>query len=149
MNMIHYTLNTGHSRVSPRSEVSAETIKLIKPLLMPGRNRLPKPMNDYALQVTIEGAVLMATLWDIKRPVLAIAVAPNNSAAETVWSLLEQHYYQMAEFPGFRSLDWEAAKKPASTPWTADLLILARPDESQWTGDFSRCLAWGWIEQQK
>lgn len=36
--MIHYTLNTGHSRISPRREVADATIAVVRPMLATGRS---------------------------------------------------------------------------------------------------------------
>lgn len=48
--MTHYTLNTGHSRESPRSEVRDNVIELCRGLLAPGEHPMP---NDPAYTLTV------------------------------------------------------------------------------------------------
>ena len=38
--IMHYTLNTNHSRMSPRSEVADDVLETMRPLLTPGEHDL-------------------------------------------------------------------------------------------------------------
>lgn len=145
--MIHYTLNTGHTRdPSPRSEVSDETIKIVEPWCVNGTHELPMP--GWSMVVTIgERGGLLATLYCERAPVVSIAVAPDDAAAAELWPAIESLYHKITDLPQHRGLDWALAKQPARTPWCAVTLNEASDiyKMADWLGDFERCLAWAWI----
>jgi hypothetical protein len=132
----HYTLATGHTRQSPRSEVSDAVVEQLRPMLLTGRHSLP--FAGYECQTTIEGDGLVATVWNDNRPIVTFGVAPNDATASLVWEWLETLYMDTP----FRR---RVPRRPATTPWCAAIVMAMLPDES-WVADFERCLAWTWIE---
>jgi hypothetical protein len=143
--MLHYTLNTGHTRESPRSEVRDEVLRILRPLLGAGKHDLP--IEGYQLVLDTLGGGALATVYrgaDV--PVVTIGIAPDAAAAEVLWPHLESLYLRIAELPGLRSADFPVARRPAQTPWVAAVVIGPMPREAYWLGDFERCLAWAWIE---
>lgn len=56
----HYTIESGHCRESPRSEVSDAAIAALRPLMVDGERDLPGPAG-YRLRVTIAHSSLAVT----------------------------------------------------------------------------------------
>lgn len=149
--MIHYTLNTGHSRHSPRSEVGDGVIQQMTPLLTPGEYHLKRfggAFSDWRLVVPTCPAGYVATLYHGKAPVLTMGVAVLPGDAEAVWPGLESLYLNVTELPGMRAADFKAPRQPETLPWLAVVLVVPTllPD---WCGDFEKCLAHTWIERGK
>ncbi len=139
--MIHYTLNTGHSRVSPRAEVRDETIEICRPWIVPGRHLLPQP--GWRVQIARDGRGMVFTVFEGVRPVLTAGVVDTAEAADVVWPAIESLYHQITELPVQRSADWQAARRPESLPWLSVVLIAIDDSyhRASWLGDFERCLA--------
>ena len=79
--MNHVTLNTGHTRVSPRSEVSGEAIDALRGLLVPGYHTIPG--TGWGMQVTTHGDEMMATIFAGKRPLVTLAVGVSRRSGFT------------------------------------------------------------------
>jgi hypothetical protein len=135
----HYTLTTGHTRKSFRSEVRNEALEVLSPFLSSGRLPLPPPFHNYECQVTTEGDGLMATVWEQDRPIVTFGVAPNERVAGIVWEALEN---------GYTGALFQATPpcRPKTVPWCGVIIMFFDPDEG-WVADFERCLAWAWIER--
>ena len=147
--LTHYTLNTGHSRESPRSEVGDDTIELCRKWTVPGDFELPPQFPGWRLKVTIEGG-LLATLTCERMPVATLGVANTAEVADKLWPALESFYHTITDLPIHRSADWQPAKQPPMLPWLS--VILIDPSDiytrATWLGDFERCMAWAWVEEQ-
>lgn len=143
--MLHYTINTGHTRESPRAEVGEDVLATLAHMLASGNHVMPGPPG-YSCRVTIDGGALLATVSHGQRPCISFGVATDDASADMLWSTLEKHYHEITDMPGIRSADFAVVKRPASTPWCAAITIMATPDEAYWMADFERCLAWAWIE---
>ena len=146
--MIHYTLNTGHSRRSPRSEVAYATIAALDPLLSQGRHPLPIP-GAYEAEVTPDGNGVMVTVWSGDFPLATFGVAPDDESAVTLWPEIERLYLQLTDQAIMRSADFEPPRRPSRTPWISAIVIGADPEAAYWIGDFERCFAWAWLEKLK
>lgn len=143
--MIH-TINTGHERDSPRSEVSAAALAAVRPLLRPGRRPVPG-MAGYALAVAADGGALLATVYGPgDRPCVTFGVAADAGAAGPLWAALERQYLALTDLPGLRAADFRAPRPPSGLPWVSAMTILATPDEAGWIADLERCVAWAWID---
>lgn len=79
---------------------------------------------------------------------MTFGVAEDDEAADALWPELESLYLRIAEFPGLRSADFAAPRRPDRAPWCAAITILAGPDEACWIADFERCVAWAQIESR-
>lgn len=145
--MIHYTLNTGHARTSPRSEVRGDVLAKMRPLTGPGSHNLivfGKQFAGWVLVVPEMPAGLIATLYSGRVPVLTLGVAGTAAEAAVAWPTLESLYLRLTELPVVRSADFAAPKRPETLPWLGvilDMPMLA----PEWAGDFERCLAWAWL----
>lgn len=141
----HCTANSGHVRVSPRSEVSDDTVdRLVTAIRRArrGRTNIPFEGGDVGLQVSVEGRCLLATVWRGTAPILTVGVAAQNDATSAhIWRLL----YESAVPP----LEVTVPTEPRGA-WCLDRIEIGASRETPaamtMTGDFARCLAWAWIE---
>lgn len=149
--MIHYTLNTGHSRTSPRDEVAADVIARMAQFVQVGEHNLGgfhQSFAGYRIVVPESPGGLIATLCKGQAPILTLGAATTADEAAIVWPALESLYFQVTESPVMRVADFAASRQPASLPWLAVALNSPHLCPS-WAGDFERCLAWAWINQKK
>ena len=131
--LAHYTLDTGHLRASPRSEVGPGITELLAPLRTPGLHDVPgfaacrvrTAIIDTTLRADIGGAGgELATIW-----------VCTGAAG------LERATYD-AGHPAVLDLALPACLVRLRAGIAAD------PSAAHWLGDFERCLAWAWIESR-
>lgn len=141
----HITLSTGHTRRSPRAEVSQDTIKMLRPWL----DACIKYIDDYPLPGTLgsnHGFVMSASVFHgglichaghmQNGPLVTFGVAERSRQSGELWSWLCAQYgsAQALQAPG--------------TPWCAVALhpaYMRQHGVSAWIGDFERCVAWTWL----
>lgn len=143
--MIHYTLSTGDTRVSPRSEVANSVIAQLLPLLIERFHQVPGPM-PWRMKIDIAGGAMVATVDDGRVPLVTFGVAADDKAADELWPLLERTYLQIGDAKGFRSADLAAPRRPLKTPWCAAVPMFASPQDAMTLGDLERCYAWAFLE---
>lgn len=143
--MIHYTINTGHSRQSPRSEVADEIIAICQKMLTPGEHKLP---NDprYTLTVPACQHSWAATVRRGKDyPIVIFGVADTEEAAQEIWPQLEGMYLRITDSGPFARANFAAPRMPDTLPWCCAVTIM--PDQAmEWLGDLERCMAWAWLD---
>jgi hypothetical protein len=134
----HVTLDTGHVRQSPRSEVGDHALAVVAAHLeravATGEDRVPG--LQYLLKPAPQHTLLLATLTTAAgAPLLTLGVAPRDRVAGRLWQML-------TEGRGY------AAHQPAA-PW-----IAARIDDPErglpimsWMADYERLIAWAWLER--
>lgn len=143
--LAHLTLNTGHLRMSPRSEVRDETIRVLDPAVRGGKHTVQgmqievnRHKNGASFGIGIGGhtMILGAVIW-------------NEATAETTWeSMVDAYRVQHGEEP--------PAKMPADAPWlavmlpcsNATMLSIATTDQLLQLGDLERCIAWTILAQE-
>jgi len=147
----HVTLTSGDRRRSPRSEVAAETIRILRPLLdlaLRGEHAPVPGQPGYTMTGGSTGRCAMVTLWRIlpdttgeRVPVLHVGIAGHSRCGAALWRSL--HELAGARLPVATNPD----RQPV-TPWCADLLdigLAMDPQVTGWTGDWSRCIAWTYL----
>lgn len=148
--LAHVTLTTGDIRQSPRSEVGEGVTILLRPLLnqaLQGKHAAVSGQPGYTITGGVHGRCCMVTLWRLsaagpRMPVLHIGIAGHSRCGAELWRTLH-------EMAGDRLTVVTNPAKPPVTPWCADLLDIGISLEAAtWTGDFSRCVAWTWIEMR-
>ena len=122
--LIHITLNSGDARISPRGEVSHDTVVMLKPVVAAGG-------GDIAgLHVTMEAADIFTLGWQPDAPAVRCYLAKEPNAA-----LWKQTQGEGSEPTG---------------PWLAVRLLLGAlhctTDQVMMLGDAERCVAWAIIE---
>lgn len=138
----HITLSPGHTRRSPRAEVSDETIKALQPWLKAGLKTgedtpLPGDLGAiYSASLTLLDGSLNCTVKRGELPLVQFAVAARSRHAR-LWPLL-------AGLAGNPDLP------EPGTPWLAVRLLPGLQSDlaaTGWLGDFERCAAWAWIDK--
>lgn len=149
----HVTLQTGHVRESPRSEVRDEVVRELAPLLhrVAGGREEPVPWVEggYTLTGAAAGDVAIVTVWGprvegIPAPVVTVGIAAGQEEAGRLWALLHQPYEAQLGEPV------TPADQPPPLPWCAARLEVGAAihvDVLPWMGDLERCLAWAWVER--
>ena len=157
----HVTVTTGHSRHSLRAECGTEVLALLGPwishaLLPDEPNKappVPLPVPELAaysahvfttaggLLVTVYGPDIVTVPPALPEPIplVTFAVARKPRHAAKLWSLLLR-----------RGVVAPPPPVMPGTPWVATVLhptLAAFPDSVDWLGDFTRCVAWTWIER--
>jgi hypothetical protein len=151
--LTHYTLNTGQTRQSPRSEVDERLLPLLAPFASIGRHELPKPFLGFTVAVSGTAAGLFLTIHRGDVPLVSCAVADAEAAADEVWPPLERLYLRITEgrLP-FASEQYHPPRRPERLPWLA--VVLVGPSDkllpaADWLADFERCLAWAWLASRE
>jgi len=140
----HLTYNTPHCRTSYRKEVSNDIIPVMKKMIAESlKTGKAEVLDGTYVWITTEngGRNYIATLFsdkDLKIPLLSTVGLQDKEAAEEIFAQWEQMYSNIKT----------ADTKPLEHdfPMVCDLLfptLIFRPDITKWTGDFTRCLAWG------
>lgn len=150
----HVTLQSGHVARQFRRDVSDAAIDavsaLLDSLLTGGKPAVPG-QPDFWIDGAHQGRVLTVTLWTGMRddgdPILSTVTCLKSRSSPHAWRLL----HDTANIPYVTDPD-----NPPPAPWTADRLeagylamaqgAIQRGESSLWTGDFTRCLAWAWME---
>lgn len=147
--LYHITLTTGQVRHSPRGEVSEEVVAQLRALLpraLAGEHvPLPAPGPGYTITGGVHGRCCAVTIWhaiaaDHHVPLLTTGIAPHSRCGTRLW----QHLHDTAATP----LQTRRDHVPPE-PWCADRIevgVVLDPEAMHWTGDYSRCIAWAWIE---
>ena len=122
--LIHITLNSGDARISPRSEVSDDTIAMLKPIVAIGSGELA------GLYITMEGADVFTLGWQADTPAVRCYLAKQPNPA-----LWKQTDGQGSEPTG----TWLAVRLlPGALECTTEQVMML--------GDAERCIAWAIIE---
>lgn len=140
----HITLQTGHSRATYRSEISDEVIEELAPLIAQDGEMPIKRIPGRSLKCTRTGKMLLATVMAREAPICTIGVAGQSRGAATLWHMLHN-----ADMVGNSAGHTNLADVPHA-PWCAARLepsITRYSQDTQWLGDFERCLAWTWVEK--
>ena len=95
--MHHFTLNTGHSRHSPREEVGNDVIAKCRAWCADGCHDLPT--SGWRLHSTpSERGSLLFSLYLGEEPIVTCGVAPDETAADEVWPVLERTHLDLTRF---------------------------------------------------
>lgn len=126
----HYTITTGHNRVSPRSEVGVGVAESLATMCRAGTHPMPG-FAGYTVLVRIEGAVLAATVERGAVPLVTMLVCRDADGLQRA----------------IRVSGCIPAVSLAAPAVLVDVHATAAGDPAlDWLGDFERCLAWAWIE---
>lgn len=152
--IIHLTLNTWDSRVSPRSEVSDSIIETLRPLLTQETFDLPIPEGCRVLldKDRLRGRAAF-TILIRAQPIVTCTLA-YESHDDAAWALASGTYKRGLELiPEYQVSGFAKPlpAKPTTAPWLAVQLWpgLAQLDRESvmMLGDMERCLAWALLEE--
>jgi hypothetical protein len=138
----HVTLSTGHSIPSPRSEVGDDVVQALRPLLQRALRgeHVPIPrVTGYTVSGAAFGRCCELRVRGPAGLALTIGVAAHSRCGARLWRELHHHRPELPTSP----LD-----APAE-PWCADRIEPGYDAAgAAWAADFSRCMAWTWIEMR-
>ena len=151
--MIHITLNTGHSCVSPRGEVDQRVIRALSGLVSAGGGPIPG-LSPWRVTIHQHPGGWSFDLARGQEVALFCVLAHDPEHGRDLWEGIERVYFTIAEqvpqmlVPGVNA----APEMPSSTPWLAVLilpsgLLATAASDISWFGDFERCLAWTLLEK--
>jgi hypothetical protein len=150
----HVTIDSGHRRMSERSEIADDVVEVLRGMIeriVEGETvALPQP--GYVLSGARAGRCLIVTLWghtsDTARPervpVMTMGVGAHSRCAATLWRALH-------DGPGRGPAATDPGRPPRA-PWCGDRLeigAMLMQEALHWTGDLSRCIAWTWLEMRE
>ncbi len=146
--MNHITMTTGQNRVSPRSEVQQDSMKMLTPWMLKALadgkpTPLPGPLGEkgFHAHLSVDAGALFCTLFGSKTlPLLTFGVAIDEAQSNVLWG-------RMCKEDGVgKKLTKPAAPLCAVTLHTGFTTCLD-VDMWFWAGDFERCVAWAFIEK--
>ena len=142
--MTHYTLNTGHAVVSPRSGVSREAIEALQPLVEHG-GAIPG-CAPFRVTVTHGTGSAVFTVWRGAEPVVTCGLAWTAEGEAEAWPGVEKLYLDLTDRNPQLLGSAKEASKPEVLQWLAVVILPSLLNKSRddvgWLGDFERCLAW-------
>lgn len=149
--MIHLTVETGHTRMSPRSEVSDEAVAFLRGALWPPAAEPPDSIAvpgapGYRLGVAPGGEGLWAAVWHERDGVRAGGQWMGDAIC--VWVVVSTVEAALT-WPRIQARN--KCAQPDSVPWLAVSLAplaVQHPDALEWLGDLERCVAWAWLEER-
>lgn len=144
--LAHVTLTTGHVRRSPRDEVGAPALEVLRPLLarvLAGETvEVPWVDGTYRLRgVADAGCCALVLLGDDAAIVATIGIGGDPAGSPALWRQL--HQYALDAAPVVTD-----PAAPPPVPWCAarlDVGATTHPDAMEWLGDLERCLAWAYL----
>jgi hypothetical protein len=143
----HVTLDTGHTRRSPRSEAADEVVRglatgLDRAIAMKAREPVPG-FALFSYNVTALGGAAIFTLWREAAPVVTFGVAADAKDSAELWRLLHQ---------GGAGKHATNPERPPAAPWIGARMeagAASTPhDDLLWIAKFERSLAWALIERR-
>jgi hypothetical protein len=143
----HVTLDTGHTRPSPRSEAADEVVRgLAAGLDRAIAAKAREPVPGFALfsySVTVRGGAAIFTLWREAAPIVTFGVAANAKDSAKLSRLLHQggagkHASNPERPPAAPLIGARMEAGAASTPH----------DDLLWIAKFERSLSWAFIERR-
>lgn len=144
--LVHYTLNTDHTTVSHRIDVSDEIIRLLAPVVRTGVRLVPR-LEEYQLWVVESpGAAVFTLMRRDDELLIHCALAWTETGAQEAWQGLKQIY----EY-AFDDLHAKPeASIPTRLPWLSAVLFPGcaqlSPEQMYMMDDLERCIAWTILE---
>lgn len=136
----HYTLNTGHGRLTDRSEVSEETIELLRPVVRAGGGRLP--VGFRVVMSPGEAGGWLYTIYQREIPVATCGLARTEEQSREVWPYLVDLAERMV---------LPRPKRAPSVPWLSVVVLptagMIDRETLMATADLERCIAWTILEE--
>lgn len=150
----HLTLNNGHSRPSPRSEVQDDTIVMIAGLLATAGSPLPAPFDAYRLTVArSEGEPASATFTVQRRdndlPLVTCFCYWGDGDGARFWAVVGTQLDTIRQQFPRGTMPARLPRLPRIVPWLSVLIwptAAIDPEALGWLGDFERCVAWALVE---
>ena len=150
--MNHYTLITGHNRISPASEVSEEVINLLYPILLKAKEEnAPRsqemPGQDGYYWVPYFGdESLHIDVYKNGRLCLWFVVVKNDNSKDLPWPAFISKSLTMPSVCGLLKKDMSEYSEPQA-PYCAVMFNPLELGINLWIADFERCVAWAYLQR--
>jgi len=148
--VIHYTLNTGVTVPSPRSEVGPEVLAALRSLRHGGS--IPG-VPPFRATVTHGQGCAIFTIWRGQESLCTSAVAWTEDGKVEAWRVMEDLYHWISnKHPGLMTAG-ATLTMPGTLPWLSVVLLPStlkqRRGDVEWLGGFERCFAWMILEDRQ
>ncbi|MEP0914935.1 hypothetical protein NDI45_28985 [Leptolyngbya sp. GB1-A1] len=153
-NLVHYTINTGHTHNLRPKVIQPETRELLLPIaeraVLSGSisELLPKQCDGCSIKITAQAGSALFDIYDPERMMLTFnAVAWSSAKESELWGMTQSTYKEVSKSLG---LPISTTEMPSSLPWLTTFtfpnpVIFSLP----WFADFEQCLAIMLIEASK
>jgi hypothetical protein len=142
--LAHLTLVTGDLRMSPRSEVSAEALRALSPLVSAGMGEIPGMPGLYAEIRRGQGQASITIGLANGQVALVAVLAWEPAGAQTSWGAILSLARDGAAIA-------TVLRQPDHLPWLAVTMAMPSatlsPEQLIMLGDLERCLAWAILEE--
>lgn len=156
--LTHLTMNTGHTRESPRAEVDDDVVTALSPLVRAGGGNVPN-LPPYTVAITREpGAAAFTLSHPEYGPLVTSILCGDDARSDYAWGHCEKLYLKIVDdlvhagVPMTESV-MQLPPRPEGAPWMAVILtgaaLVIPTDAIGWAGDFERCLAWTILEADR
>jgi hypothetical protein len=144
-NLVHLTLNTGHSASQPAESIGAVVVEILRPMVKAGGGPIPG-FAPFRVTITRTDGGAMFTVWRGQEPVITAGLAWAEAGQDEVWCEVEALYLRLSDTaPGLMAAS-AMPDRPRSLPWLGVVLLpqmlKQRHTEIFWLGEFERLLAW-------
>jgi hypothetical protein len=138
----HYTLTSGHNRLTDRGEVADEVVEVLRPIVAGGSGDLPGGLGLRLILTAGESAGgWLYTIYRGDMPLVTCGLAMTPTAASELWP----HLLEVGKVVGFLLLP-----KPPPVPWlsvaTLPGLAFVGKEVRDFVGDLERCIAWALLD---
>lgn len=141
MEIRHYTLNTGHMRLSKPEEVNKDIYFILQSIVDQAKKEVTDLIDNTSIKIIEEengyNCTLYAKFLGTHVPVMSTAGTKSPKERKYIWEALEDT--AKMEFDDY------ITKVPVEVPYIVDLIHATAPyfkDVLSWTGDFAKCLGW-------
>jgi len=136
MQITHYTVNTGHGRLTDRSEVRDDVIDFLRPIVEAGGGELPMGFSVRIDRGDSGGWLFTVSVGTV--PIVTCGLAMDEPQATEVWARL----IGLAT-----TLDLPRPANPPPVPWLSAVILptagaVADPGTMMAVADLERCVAW-------
>ncbi len=136
----HYTLITGHGRLTDRSEVADDVIEALRPIVVNDGGDLPGGLGLVVTPSESAGGWVF-TVYHASTPLVTCGLAITPEAAGEVWPCL----LEVGKVTGLPILP-----RQPPVPWLSVAILpglnLFGMEMWEWLGDLERCIAWTLID---
>lgn len=138
----HYTLNTGHMRISRPEEVDKNIYFTLQSTVNHAKVETTDLIDNTCIRIIEEDCGYVCTLYGKRGgdliPILSTAGTKNPEGRKYIWESMED--MAKSEFE-----DAYISSMPGEIPYIVDLVHISAPhflEVLDWTGDFARCMGW-------
>lgn len=139
--IVHLTLNTGHSRITDLGEIDDVVFEVLGPLVHQTIFEIPN-LAPWRCKVRLLGGGALFEILRGSDSAVICGLAWDDALAANIWAGLETFYFRLGD-AGL--IEGEYVLMPMRAPWLAVILMpglaTSTMQDIGWMGDFERCMA--------